>query len=206
MRTLGNKSLSAIIAVAINIIWWLEWIAAGIVTAVIIIASFTQRSISLSLPVTFSNVVFKQLVSANKDQPEGQLEVMNGNVSFQINNNIQNMLILLAGTAVIFFALLLLTYQLKLIFSRLARNHPFDEANIPRLRNIGFILIGFSFLQWLISVVIDQVLTSRFKWGDGVSLTYSFNISYLVAGIILIIVAGIFKTGVSLEEEQSLTI
>jgi hypothetical protein len=68
------------------------------------------------------------------------------------------------------------------------------------------ILILFIFLQWLFNIGLTRFLISRFRWDEGMALTYDLSSRYLVAGIILIALAEIFRMGASLEEETNLTI
>lgn len=206
MKALGNKSLSTILAIIINIAWWIEWIAATVLIAAIIIAAFSKEHVSLTVPVSFSTVHFKTVSSINDTMSNGQLQVMNGNFVFPFNLSLQNTLLLLAAVIVAFSVLLLITYQLKHIFLNFRKNQPFNELNIPRIRNVGLLLICFSILQWLLNICLNSFLISHFKWGDDIKLTYQFNVSFLISGIVLIIVAEIFRAGFVMEEDNNLTI
>ncbi|MEO6000154.1 MAG: DUF2975 domain-containing protein [Chitinophagaceae bacterium] len=206
MKALGNKSLSTILAIVINIAWWAEWIAGTVLIAVIMIAAFSKEHISLTVPVSFSSVNFKTISPITNNTPNGQLDVMNGNFVFPFNVTLQNTLLLLAGVVMGFSVLLLITYQLKIIFLNFRLNQPFNKLNIPRIRNVGALLICFSILQWLFNICINLFLGSHFKWEEGVKLNYQFNVSFLVAGIILLIVSEIFRVGFVMEEDNNLTI
>lgn len=206
MKAIGYKSLSNILFLIINAVWWLEWIATIVITSVFIIASFTQKYININIPVSFSPVNFKTVRAINKDALEGSLQVMNGNFSFQIHTGFLNTLIFLIGFIAVCSVILLITYQLKMIFSSFKMNDPFNELNIKRMNLIGILLIGFSFLQLLFNILINQYLNSQFNWKEAVALTAGFNINYFLTGVILIIIAGIIKLGASLENENKLTI
>ncbi len=206
MKSLGNKSLSNILSIILNILWWMEWIGSGILITVILITSFLGKNISLNFPLTFSSVTFKTLPSISKEVPNGVLNVMNGNFYVPVTNNWQNILLFLVGSIVMCTVLIVITYQLKKIFSSLRNNQPFDELNVLRIRNIGIVLIGFSLLQFLANIIVTRYSMYHFTWDKELSLTYTFNASYLVTGVLLIIVAEIFKEGVSLKEETNLTI
>jgi Protein of unknown function (DUF2975) len=206
MKSLGNKSLSKIFAVIINILWWIEWIGSGVLIIVMLITYFSGRSMTLTVPVTFSSIPLSKIHSIKSGLPDGVLNVMNGNFSIPVENNLQNTLMLLTAGIAICAVLIVVTYQLKLIFSSLSRDQPFDELNVLRIRNIGIVLIIFSFLQFLSNITLNWFLVGHFSWEDGIKLTYLFKISYLVTGVVLIIVAEIFKQGASLKEETNLTI
>jgi len=206
MKAIGSKSLTNILFFIINVVWWLEWITYIIVTGVFIITSFTQKFITIKIPISFSPVNFKTVGSLNKEVLDGSLQVINGNFSFLIHNSFLNTLVCLLGIIIIFAVILLVTYQLKMIFSSFTKNDPFNESNIQRMNLIGILLIGFSFLDLFFNILINLYLNSRFNWKEAVSLTAGYNINYLLTGVIIIIIAGIIKLGASLENENKLTI
>jgi hypothetical protein len=206
MKALRNKSLSKILSIILNVLWWIECIGSGVLITVILVTAFLKQNISLNFPLAFSSVTFKTVPSVSKNMPPGVMNVMNGNFYMPVDNNWQNILLLLVASIVICSLLIIITYQLKLLFSSLSKNQPFDALNVLRIRNTGIGLIVLSLLLFFSNIIINQFLQSHFIWDEGISLTYKFNISYLVAGIILIIVAEIFNEGVTLKEESNLTI
>jgi len=206
MKTIGYKSLSKILFFIVNVVWWLEWITFIIITGVFIITSSTQKYITLKIPISFSPVNFKSVGALSNDVLNGSLQVINGIFSYQIYNSFLNTLTCLIGIVAVFSVILLITYQIKLIFSSFIINDPFNELNIKRMNHIGIILIGFSFLELIFNIFINRYLNSRFNWKDAVSLTAGYNVNYLLTGVILIIIAGIIKLGASLENENKLTI
>jgi len=205
MKSLQSKSLSKMLSTILNIIWWIEWIGSSILITVILVTWFLGKNILLNFPLTFSSVTFKTVPSVTKGIPAGVINVMNGNFYLSVDNNWQNILMILAASIVICGVFIVITHQLKLIFKSLSNNQPFSEPNVVRIRNIGIVLIVFSFLQFLSNIILNRLLISHFNWEE-IKLTYSFKISYLVTGVILIIVAEIYNEGVSLKEETNLTI
>ena len=206
MKLLRNMPLSKILSIILNVLWWIECIGSGVLIIVILVTAFSKRNISLNFPLAFSSVTFKTVPSVNKNIPPGVINVMNGNFSMPVDNNWLNILILLAACIIFCSVFIIITYQLKLLFSSLSTNQPFDALNVLRIRNSGIGLIVLSLLLFFSNIIINQFLQSHFIWDEGISLTYKFNISYLAAGIILIIVAEIFNEGVTLKEESNLTI
>jgi len=205
MKTLGNKSLSAILAKAINIIWWLEWVAYIVVVTVIIMTAIIRKAYAVSIPVTFTEITIRQVHPLNKDFPLGILNTTSGNLSLHLNAAWQNVLMLEIGFSLLFAVVILVTYQLKVIFSSFRQDIPFSEVNISRIRNIAFVLMAYSVVQWLFVIVVNQILITNLRW-EHMQLTYSFNISCLFTGVILIVVAEIFRQGTLLDNEQKLTI
>lgn len=206
MKAIGSKSLTKILFFIVNVVWWLEWIAFTIVALVFVITSFTQKYISINLPISFSSVNFKSVGALNKGLLNGSLLVMNGDFTFQLYNSFFNTLICLIGLVAVFSFILLVTYQIRLIFTSFIANDPFNVLNIRRMNFIGVLLIGFSFLELIFNIVINLYLKSQFEWKESISLTVGYNVTYLLTGIILIIIAGVINLGASLENENKLTI
>ena len=206
MKAIGSKALTKILFIVVNVIWWLEWITFSIVALVFVITSFTQKYITINLPISFSPVNFRSFDTFNNYLLKGSIQVMNGNFSFLLHNSFSNTLICLIGIVTVFSFILLITYQIKLIFASFINNDPFNELNIKRINLIGVLLIGFSFLELIFNILINLYLKSQFDWKEGISLTAGYNFTYLLTGVILIIIAGVINLGASLENENKLTI
>jgi hypothetical protein len=205
MKTLGTKSLSSILARIIGIFWWLEWIGLVTVVTVVIAAAVTRKAFAIAVPVTFSNITIRQVQPLNKDFPAATLNTTSGNLYLHADASLFSVVMLLIAFGLLFTLVLTVTYQLKIIFSNFKQNVPFNEVNIYRIRNIAFVLICYSVAQWLYVAIMNRVLISNLQW-EHMQLTYSFNFSWLLTGIALVVVAEIFKQGTLLENEQKLTI
>ncbi|WP_214225644.1 DUF2975 domain-containing protein [Pedobacter sp. B4-66] len=205
MKTLGNKSLSTVIAITLNVVWWIEWAVAAGFLILLAVAGHIRGGYVLQLPVTFSETTISTVRSISSNFPGGHINATDGILSLQIQANSPNIILLLFGYGLIFASINIITYQLKIIFSNFKKNLPFNELNINRIRNIAIVLIAYSVVQWLYVVLVNVILSSNLKWGH-MDLTYNFSVSYALMGLMLIIVAEIFKIGLSLEEEKQLTI
>jgi len=205
MQVLGNKSLSAILARIINTFWWLEWIAFCVVIIATIAAGIGKKTFTIDIPVTYAAITLKQIAPVNSDFASGILNATSGHLSLDVGTSWQSVIVLITGFAIVFAVAITITYQLKIIFSNFKKNLPFTELNISRIRNIAFILITYSVIQWLFIIVVNQILMSNLKW-EQVKLTYSFNLSALSIGIVLVVIAEIFKLGAWLDNERKLTI
>jgi hypothetical protein len=206
MKSLGNKSLSKILSIIINVIWWIELIGSGVLITVILATAFSERNISLDFPLSFSSVTFKTIPPVSNTMQPGVINVVNGDFNMPVYNNWQNILVLLAISIVFCSVIIIITYQLKLLFLSLSKDQPFDALNVLRIRNTGIGFIVLSLLLFLSNIIVNRFLLSHFNWNQGISLTYKFNLGYLIAGIILIVVAEIFNEGAILKEETNLTI
>jgi len=205
MKAIGNKSLAGLLANAISVVWWLEWISFVSVIGFAISTVIVKRSFAVSIPVTFSPVTVQRIIPASKNLSAGVLSSANGTLYVNMVPSWQHVALLLAGLTILFALVILVTFQLKAIFSSFKRNLPFHERNMARIKNIAFILVGYSIIQWLFEIVLNRTLVANFRW-ETVHLTYNFNMSALVIGLILIVLAEIFRLGATLENDNKLTI
>lgn len=205
MKIFGTKSLSAGIAAILNVIWWIEWVAAAAFLIVLGIAGHVRGAFVLPLPVTFSEITIATPPSMHKGFPGGVINSTSGILSITIQATLLNMTLFFIVCGFIFSTISFITYQLKMIFSNFKSNLSFNALNIHRIQNIAMVFIGYAVVQWLYVILVNRILLSQLKW-HYLELAYPFNVSYALIGIILIIVAGIFKMGLSLEEEKQLTI
>ncbi|MDP4150783.1 MAG: DUF2975 domain-containing protein [Bacteroidota bacterium] len=205
MKALGNKSLSAILARVLTVLWWLEWVTFAFVFTFAMVVAGVKKSFTLSIPVNYSAITLRKIIPVNNEFSAGVLNSTSGNLNLTLDSSWQHVALLLTALTTVFTLAIMITFQLKAIFSSFTRNLPFHDANIRRIRNIAFVLIGYSVIQWLLILVVNRVLAANFRW-EQVQLTYSFNLSALATGLVLIVIAEIFRLGATLENENKLTI
>lgn len=89
---------------------------------------------------------------------------------------------------------------------RSAKN-PFTLRNVKRLKIIGILLILGSFIEQVESLVAKWFVQRNYEM---VGLRFysenDFNLSLIIAGLFMIVIAQVFKYGIQMKEEQELTI
>ena len=206
MKILGNKSLSAILSTIIRILWWIEWVGAVVILTAVLLTPFFKNEVSFKTPVSFSAFTVRTVEPAANNVPAAQLTASEGSFTFPVRPDFMTTLIMALVIAVAFAFFILITYQVKRIFSSFAKNDPFVESNAPRIRSIGLTLIAYSLIRLLYNIGLNQYLVAHFKWNSGIQLTAGFNSSIFFIGLTIVVMAEIFKLGASLENEQKLMI
>jgi len=205
MKRLGSKSLSAFLATAINIIWWLEILGGCTLTVMMFITAHIRKGFALQVPVTYSPISIKQIYSVGTGSNFSVLNTNNGILSIHVPANWQTIALLLIGYGLLFGVIVLITYQLKKLLERFSHNQPFHNNNRFRIRNVAFALLGYSVAQWIFTIVVNQILLMNFNFRH-MELTYDFNITCFLTGLVILVLEGIFKAGTALEEEQQFVI
>jgi hypothetical protein len=205
MKRLGSKSLSAFLATAVNIIWWLEILGGCTLAVMVFITAHIRRGFALQVPVTYSPITIKQIYPVGTGNDFSVLNTNNGILSIHVPANWQTIALLLIGFGLLFSVVLLITYQLKKLMEKLSNNQPFHSTNRFRIRNVAWLLMGYSVAQWIFTIVVNQILLMNFNFRH-MELTYDFNISCFLIGLVILVLEGIFKAGSALEEEQQFVI
>ncbi len=102
---------------------------------------------------------------------------------------------------------LLFLHHLRRLFQRVRGGAPFDAANALRLRWLGLFAIALALLngvaEFVTSLAVrDGLISDRLKVPYGVSV----DPSLVLFGLVLLMLAEVFRRGADLEEDQSLTV
>ena len=114
---------------------------------------------------------------------------------------------ILAVACIVLFVYIFLALPVRTLY-RIAEGHPFTKRNIRRLYTVGWALLAIPILPPLVSVIIEWFLRNKIP-GE---IYYPFfqsildNRAFLIAGLVVLLIAYAFKKGYKLQQEQDLTI
>jgi hypothetical protein len=97
--------------------------------------------------------------------------------------------------------------QLRAVFHTLRAGRPFVAANATRIRRIAYAVIVAEVARSLLAYVGMRYAMTNFAV-QGVRLEARLDVNWvaLVCGLIILVIAEVFREGTRLDEEQSLTI
>ena len=96
-------------------------------------------------------------------------------------------------------------YQLSLILKSVEKDKPFEVNNARRLTIMGVLLIAFSIVFRIGDYVILQSALNAVDIPN-MTINYTFDKNGLLMGLLLFILAGVFKHGSYLQEEYDTTL
>ena len=104
-------------------------------------------------------------------------------------------------------AALVVLYQLRRVFGTLAAGDPFVRENATRIRMIGFAVLGMELVRVLVLSAQAYYLRANFSF-TGIQLRTlpHPDLGVLFLGLVLLVIAEVFRQGADLREEQSLTV
>lgn len=136
----------------------------------------------------------------------GEIIVGPGVISFKAN---RSFLIFTRSIQVIFFLIFfIIIYFLRQIFNDLVKNKsPFIPENPKRIRWIGYIIIAGSLISSVFDFMVGKYIAQNITLTDiGFSYGLNLNLPAIFLGLIIIVLAEIFRTGNQLKEDQELTV
>ncbi|MGE5549600.1 MAG: DUF2975 domain-containing protein [Bacteroidota bacterium] len=192
MRYLGKGSVSSLLGVLLNIAWYVLFAAmGGILLAMLVLGVLAPRFIPQDL---MSFTVDAQFLSFDFSQVEVKdpQVILFGNMGFALTS-------LLVVQAIV--------HQLRKVFATLRAGTPFNLENAKRIRAIGLICIGGSFLQSLVSFLVGYLLMNNvIIKGVEVNAKGGSFMGGIFIGLVILVLAEIFRHGAALQEEQNLTV
>lgn len=100
-----------------------------------------------------------------------------------------------------------ITFLLRKIFQTLTTSYPFIIQNAYRLKNIGLLVMLTSMTTFAHDWIVNWYLKQNFIIdGSAIRAHLVIDLKTIFAGLIIFVIAEIFRVGTRLKEEQDLTV
>lgn len=208
MKTLGQRSVSSFLKNFITIIWYLEFLL--LLTPPLVFLG--DRGLRYSWPITLntkdSNPEIKSVsnkISRFKLHEPEKLEETTREQTLSFEDSTLGRRLLQTLHNLVYIGLIMyVTWQLKKIFYSLSYNQPFSTKNASRIKWIAFSVLFLVFFD-----VVESIL-HRLYTGSAIILSgatfdnydYSFDFRALLLGLLLLIVAEVFKRGTEYQADS----
>jgi hypothetical protein len=150
-------------------------------------------------------------VDAQIDNP--LLVTNNLSVNFNTTDSAVRVFLMSAGALTVGYYLVMLFVVRKIVLSTRYKT-PFVDANVFRLRMLGIMLLLIEPLSWLGKTIMLRNLPAYVeveffkKSYDQLSLgvPFQFFSTWIITGVLVLILAEVFRSGITLRNENELTI
>ena len=193
------KSAASALRLLMQLCFWAS-LAAAVLTAVIGLAL-------IAIPGAYS--LFAKPFSFSKGSPVIELNDM---LRYSIDPGVVTVekmkpvyLAIIFRTSICGFIIAPFLYQLKSILKSAENSRPFEVKNAGRLTWMGAFIIAYSIVYRIGEYVALQTTLNVINVPD-MTVNYTFNTSWVIMGILLFILAGIFKYGSYLQDEFDATL
>jgi hypothetical protein len=130
---------------------------------------------------------------------QGMLHLFHHNLSLHLVNAV----LYIVAFGVILWVLALL----RSILAATSRGRPFDPVNPKRLNALGWIILGTALLSSLSQYLASRWALSKVEVvSPPLSPLIEFNAGWIVCGLLVLVLAAIWKEAVRMAEEQALTV
>lgn len=154
------------------------------------------------------------VVKAVDAQIENPLLVTNNlSVNFNTTDSAVRIFLLSSAVLMLVYYLVMLFIVRKIVLS-VRYETPFVDANVSRLRMLGIMLLLIEPLTWLGKTIMLRNLSAFVeveffkKSYDQLSLgvPFQFFSTWIITGVLVLILAEVFRSGIALKNESELTI
>lgn len=212
MKTLGKYSLASFIRLIITAVWYIQLAFLIFLTFAITLKFFKNGTTeptpeTMEVRLTQSRPVPVSIVAAATELTAANLNLDSGQLTFNHQSSKQIIGFNLVSMWVSFAISLSITYLLRQIFRSLAQNNPFVVPNAQRLRLIAFLIMFSAVTSFAHDALANWFLQQNFVLeGSGIRGHLVIDLKTLMAGLIVLVIAEIFRIGAQIKEEQDLTV
>jgi hypothetical protein len=208
MQTIGKRSVASFLTVLLNIGWWGVALALALASCILVFVSLTKSpdDLQMSIPVSFSVDARTPVSAPSLGIESAQIRKATGTLRFPTHKgaflaaNIALLVLLLAVALVIIS-------QLRALFRTIRDGRPFVPANAARLRWVGIAVIVGELARSTVVFFENQYAMTHFV-AEGLRFDTrpDLNLLAIVHGLIILVIAEVFRAGTRLDEDQSLTV
>lgn len=208
MRVLGKRSLASGIKIILDIAYVLMIVAAALAALAIIPMSFLDTcDATITQPVHFELVDGVYRIGSLKWDIQSA-ELLEAQGKLRVEGISRTYLLVALGTAALLAAFgVIVLRKLRAVFRTLKEGEPFVPANVGRIRFVGFAVI-IAELARAMWVFWNSVYLRWHLDMEGIRLRSEFDLHGLtiLAGLLVLVIAEVFRVGVQIKEDQELTI
>lgn len=208
MKVLGKHSISSVLQVIIMVAWYIQLLFLILLTVLLIVKFSTADIIESDLEVRLTQSKVVAVTPAPETTiSKPTLNLDSGKLHFTQNQSWELVSYNLGVMWIGFAITLSITYLLRKIFDSLAQNKPFLMENTRRLRQIALLIILLSPFNLAKEVFTNWYVKHNFILeGSGIRTHVVIDLQTIFIGLVILIIAEIFRIGTQLKEEQDLTV
>lgn len=200
MPALGKGSVASFVKAALEVVWWMLWIAATGLTIGII--GYGALLVLISAGVVSPDIF-------NVGETRVDLDVIGVNTDAETGLRLVIPPALLAACVVVGGSLLIVLH-LRRLFRNFTSGEPFSAENAKHLRGIWVTMLVMELSRYAIAGLVFALvsLVGEREGAPETSITIAAPIDFTTWGtiFILIVLAEVFREGARMKEEQELTI
>jgi len=209
MRALGRHSVSSFLAGLLTVVFYALSVTLALAVVLTVLSPWIDLdgNGTLGIPVALSiDEQALHIAAPSLGITTPRLTKVTGTLQFEAPS--RRTLIAPLATVVAMLAIALwIVMQLRGLFRTLRESHPFAPGNALRVQRVGWAVILAEPGRAFMTYGANSFAQAPFV-GDGVRFVTNVNLNFgtIIAGLIILVIAEVFRAGSRLDEDQSLTI
>jgi len=210
MKAMGKRSIALFVKIVLDVFWYGVLICLGLVACLFVASLFLNDlgpNVTMSLPVSFNvDSDAYRVTSQSLGIESAQIRNVRAEVHFPVRKG-GFFFGTFAGIVISLVLVLWVLTQLRHVFRTLRDGRPFVAANATRSRWIGLAVIFGEIARAAIALNWSFYFSTHFTAPD-VRFVPRLDMSgiAIISGLIVLVLAEVFRVGARLEDDQSLTI
>ncbi len=176
--------------------------------------SLITKKEQLRLPVGDIPVVIKNKPGTEGHTPQGEaVFIKHGNISISMLGAERHQVVInYSYYAVRFLLAWFILFSLWKIFGVLKQsvkeNNPFPKKNASRIRYIAYSMMAFSLVELFYPALIKSFGLKEILYKEEIwKVTWDYSsLEYLLWGLVILVIAEVYRLGTEMKEEQDLTV
>ena len=208
MNVIGRWSIASFLTVFLNVVWYVQWVALAGTMCLLMASPFmdladAETSIWAAFTVD-ANVV--HITAPSIGVENAQLEDVRGTLRFPLRDR-TNLIGPLVGLFLFLAFVQWVIGELRALIRTLRDGRPFVRVNATRIRRIGWAVIVGEVVRALGTFLSDRYVMSHFV-ASGLRFEAELDVSVIaiITGLVILVIAEVFRTGTRLDEDHALTI
>ncbi|HEY3042447.1 MAG TPA: DUF2975 domain-containing protein [Vicinamibacterales bacterium] len=218
MKAMGKRSIASFLTVLLNVAWGMVALGLALATLLLVVFPFVKGPMevdasglivgsSMTIPVSFSvDAPTHRVTAPSLGIEDAQIQNVRGLLRFPARSGA----FVVANTIILIFMFALALWvlgQLRAVFRTLRDGQPFVPANATRIRRVAMGVIAGELARASIVFFENYYAMTHFA-ADGLRFNAQpdLNLFAIVDGLIILVIAEVFRAGTRLAEDQSLTV
>ena len=201
---MSNKKLISFLGGLVNVLWYISLPLFSAIFLFLLYKFIFVGNVDWDIAVNIPPNDFDFSITPNKPSYRF-IAIANIEGKLLFNVELTPLLIFVALTIVLstFYLILAILYNLRKIFRSLRAGETFAQANFDRLRKIGMFVILFALVEFGKSLFNRYLLQQHFmNYGKDYNAKLSFGIDLILTGLVILVLAEIFRRGYQLKTEN----
>lgn len=198
MRYLGRSSVSSHLSTLFNALWYILIVVGCILALGTVAGTILHLAGAIDLEAIISSdnsrIAFRT--------PGAEI-VFHGT---EVQSGLGPFAAMIAGALALVPVALLMLHHLRSLMASFAQSNPFSAENVGRIRWIGYLFMIGAALQSAIEVALGFFLRTLSIPGVEINPRITLDFQVVIAGLVILVLAEIFRLGVELREDHDLTV